>query len=392
VQRRRRRHRAALACANGRGGSLSRLHIAWATHNVYQSGAKVSFYAETQPKNGCPFSGLANARLRRNIKSVEHSAEYTNMERRSTSNLTAEGLRALAVDISTLERTFFLQPNIDMDLLASKLEIARNIPNPQLLGRVLCLKSRAHALLSEYPIALACAQEAIAIFAPLNIEDRAVCAGAFAEAKRVHARVHVHADRISEALPLFAESVQIARVGVERFSSEKDGADFAFAASALFRSLLGFGVCLINIDDFDTAIDTFYEALSIPAISLELWPNYASDLTLARSSLVDALHERASRFREAEQTPYAPKILPPRACYSTSRRSAFRRASPPQAPPCGANITCSWATRMKPKQCSNDNSRAHPDNCPSTLPRATKRSRDSLRRSLPKEIFGNHSR
>jgi diguanylate cyclase (GGDEF)-like protein len=60
-------------------------------------------------------------------------------------------------------------------------------------------------------------------------------------------------------------------------------------------------VCLVNIDDFDTAIDTYYEALAIPAVSSELWPNFASDLTLVRSGLVDALHERASRFRDADQ-------------------------------------------------------------------------------------------
>jgi diguanylate cyclase (GGDEF)-like protein len=163
------------------------------------------------------------------------------------------------------------------------------------------VKARAHTLLSEYAPALDSAQEAIAIFGRLGTEDMALCSGSFAEAKRAHARVLSNSDRLSEALPLFAESVQIAHVGVERFSSDKQGSDFAFAASALFRSLLGFGVCLINIDDFDTAIDTYYQALAIPAISQELWPNFTSDLTLVRSSLVDALHERARRFRDAHQ-------------------------------------------------------------------------------------------
>jgi len=220
---------------------------------------------------------------------------------RHTSSLTPERLEALSADISVLERTFFLQPNIDMELLASTLAIVRELGSPQLLARVLCIKGRAHALLSESATALASAQEAIAIFGHLSTDDLAVCSGSFAEAKRVHARVLSNLDRISEALPLFAESVQIAHVGVGRFSSDKQGADFAFAASALFRSLLGFGVCLINIDDFDTAIDAYYEALAVPAISQELWPNFPSDLTLVRSSLVDALHERARRFRDAQQ-------------------------------------------------------------------------------------------
>jgi diguanylate cyclase (GGDEF)-like protein len=218
-----------------------------------------------------------------------------------TSSLPAETFEEVAADISVLERTFFLQPNIDMELLASKLAIVRELRSATLAARVLCLKARAHTLLSEYAPALDTAEEAIAIFGQLGTEETAVCAGSFAEAKRVHARVLSHYDRLNEALPLFAESVQIAHVGVERFSSDKQGADFAFAASALFRSLLGFGVCLINIDDFDTAIDTYYQALAIPAISHELWPNFASDLTLVRSSLVDALHERAARFRDAHQ-------------------------------------------------------------------------------------------
>jgi len=226
--------------------------------------------------------------------------DYVSVER-DTSSLKAERLEALSADISVLERTFFLQPNIDMELLASTLAMVRELQDAQLLARVLCVKSRAHALLSEYSTALASAQEAIAIFGQLSTEDLAVCSGSFAEAKRVHARVLGHFDRISEALPLFAESVQIAYVGVERFSSVQQGPDFAFAASALFRSLLGFGVCLINIDDFDTAIDTYYQALAIPAVSQELWPNFPSDLTLVRSSLVDALHERARRFRDAHQ-------------------------------------------------------------------------------------------
>jgi diguanylate cyclase (GGDEF)-like protein len=219
----------------------------------------------------------------------------------NTSSLATERLEALSADVSVLERTFFRQPHIDMALLASKLAIVRELKDVQLLARVLCLKGRAHALLSEDAPALASAQEAIAIFGQLSTEDIAVCAGSFAEAKRVHARVLINSDRVGEALPLFAESVQIAHVGVGRFSSDKQGADFAFAASALFRSLLGFGVCLINIDDFDTAIDTYYQALAIPAVSQELWPNFTSDLTLVRSSLVDALHERAKRFRDAHQ-------------------------------------------------------------------------------------------
>ena len=218
-----------------------------------------------------------------------------------TSSLTAQGLEALRADISVLERTFFLQPNINMELLASKLAIVRKLQSATLVARVLCVKARAHTLLSEYAPALDSAQEAIAIFGRLGTEDMALCSGSFAEAKRAHARVLSNSDRLSEALPLFAESVQIAHVGVERFSSDKQGSDFAFAASALFRSLLGFGVCLINIDDFDTAIDTYYQALAIPAISQELWPNFTSDLTLVRSSLVDALHERARRFRDARQ-------------------------------------------------------------------------------------------
>jgi len=218
-----------------------------------------------------------------------------------TSSLTAQGLEALRADISVLERTFFLQPNINMELLASKLAIVRELQSATLVARVLCVKARAHTLLSEYAPALDSAQEAIAIFGRLGTEDMALCSGSFAEAKRAHARVLSNSDRLSEALPLFAESVQIAHVGVERFSSDKQGSDFAFAASALFRSLLGFGVCLINIDDFDTAIDTYYQALAIPAISQELWPNFTSDLTLVRSSLVDALHERARRFRDAHQ-------------------------------------------------------------------------------------------
>lgn len=220
---------------------------------------------------------------------------------RATDISTADGVEALSGEISILERTLFLRPNIDMEALDGTLALVRNVGDPRLVARVLCLKGRAHTLLSQYESALSSAQEAIAIFGRLTVEDVAFCSGSYAEAKRVHARVLYHADNISEALTLFAESVQIAYVGFQRFSSEKDGADFAFAASALFRSLLAFGVCLINIDDFDTAIDTYYQALEIPAISPELWPNFASDLTLVRSSLVDALHERAARFRDAHQ-------------------------------------------------------------------------------------------
>jgi tetratricopeptide (TPR) repeat protein len=184
-----------------------------------------------------------------------------------TSSLTAQGLEELRGDISVLERTFFLQPNIDMELLASTLAIARELRRATLVARVLCVKARAHTLLSEYAPALDCAQEAIAIFGQLGTEDMALCSASFAEAKRAHARVLSNSDRLSEALPLFAESVQIAHVGVQRFSSDKQGPDFAFAASALFRSLLGFGVCLINIDDFDTAMDTSYQALAIPHLA-----------------------------------------------------------------------------------------------------------------------------
>jgi diguanylate cyclase (GGDEF)-like protein len=236
----------------------------------------------------------------RGLEQQHKFADYITMGG-STSSPTTERLEALLADVSLLERTFFLQPNIDLELLETKLAIARELRNPRVLARVLCVKGRAHALLSEYTPALLSAQEAIAIFGQLSPEEMAVCAGSFAEAKRVHARVLSHFDRLSEALPLFAESVQIAHLGVERFSSDKQGVDFAFAASALFRSLLGFGVCLINIDDFDTAIDTYYQALAIPPISAELWPNFTSDLTMVRSSLVDALHERARRFREAHQ-------------------------------------------------------------------------------------------
>ena len=220
---------------------------------------------------------------------------------RHTSIVTPEPLETLSADISVLERTFFLRPNIDMELLSSTLAIVRELGSPQLMARVLCIKGRAQALLSEYAAALASAEAAIAIFGQLSTEDLAICSASFAEAKRVHARVLTHFDNISEALPLFAESVQIAHVGVERFSSDKQGVDFAFAVSALFRSLLAFGICLINIDDFDTAIDAYYEALAVPTISQELWPNFPSDLTMARSSLVDALHERSRRFRDAHQ-------------------------------------------------------------------------------------------
>src|SRR5450631_3024914 len=133
-----------------------------------------------------------------------------------TSSLTAEPFEEVSADISVLERTFFLQPNIDMELLASKLAIVRELRGATLVARVLCVKARAHTLLSEYAPALDSAGEAIAIFGQLGTEETAVCAGSFAEAKRVHARVLSHSDRLNEALPLFAESVQIAHVGVER--------------------------------------------------------------------------------------------------------------------------------------------------------------------------------
>jgi diguanylate cyclase (GGDEF)-like protein len=215
-----------------------------------------------------------------------------------------------ARDVYELEAQFVCGVGADLGEVETMLERVRGLSDPALLGRALCLYSRALILYGRHEAGLRAADEGARVFARLAAAAAQPLAGVHAETFRAAGTALFKLGRIAEALPQLEEGVRLATAAIDAGEATTTTAVTVISPGcAQIRSLIMLGVALFAIRDIDAAIEVYECAIAAADADPPTSDTFLDEVQLARWNLTDALHERAARHRAAGRTARADRDI-----------------------------------------------------------------------------------